>query len=177
MKGPSLFGPFLRGKGLEIFFLFKISLEPENTFKWVFCFSVFKINITDDDFLMDSLFRHGGRRMCFSCPHVSVNCWVGAVYFRLAERRMKSGLWESVCTPLNGGSFGSKSQVLREKGNMAYCILGRSGILHVRELSEIDLEALFIKTKADIFFRLEVNFSNFRGSMSLLRLITKKVSY
>lgn len=64
---------------------------------------------------------------------------------------MTSGLSESVCTPLDSGSLGNNSQVLIEKGNMAYCILGRSGILHVRELSEIDLEALFIKTKADFF--------------------------
>lgn len=74
------------------------------------------------------------------------------VYFGLAERRMTSSLWESFCTPLDGGSFGSKSHFLREKCNMTYCILGRSVILDVRELSEIDLEALFIKTKADIFF-------------------------
>lgn len=55
-----------------------------------------------------------------------------------------------VCSLLDGGTLGNKPQVLREAGNMSYCILSRSDYVDVRQLDEADLEEVYLKTQADI---------------------------
>lgn len=54
------------------------------------------------------------------------------------------------CSLFDGGALGSKIQVLREAGNMTFCILLRSSYTDVRQLDNADLEDVYLKTQADI---------------------------